>query len=202
MWNVLTAVGERTTRRHGPGRHLPVVPVPPGDRRPGRRDPRGDVPGPAWLGLGSGEALNEHVIAGYWPEAGERSLRMFEAIELIKKLFDASIAGKDVKHAGRVLHAWRRPGCGPCRSSAPPILVATAGPINAKQTGKLADGIITVGAPLEKIGGPVRQVRRGRARGGQGPGHDAEGAAAAPVLGADRRGGAGQRDGPSGPTAA
>ena len=46
VWNVLTAVGERTTRRPRPRRDLPVVPVPPGDGRPGRRHARGDVPGP------------------------------------------------------------------------------------------------------------------------------------------------------------
>ena len=32
-----------------------------------------------------------------------------------------------------------------------PIYVATAGPINAKKTGKFADGMITVGAADEKI---------------------------------------------------
>src|SRR5690606_19418651 len=34
---------------------------------------------------------------------------------------------------------------------APEILVATAGPVTAKRAGKHADGLITVGAPLEKI---------------------------------------------------
>jgi alkanesulfonate monooxygenase SsuD/methylene tetrahydromethanopterin reductase-like flavin-dependent oxidoreductase (luciferase family) len=34
---------------------------------------------------------------------------------------------------------------------APPIYIATAGPITAKRTGQFADGLITVGAPEEKI---------------------------------------------------
>ena len=33
-----------------------------------------------------------------------------------------------------------------------PVYVATAGPVNAKRTGKFADGMITVGAADEKIG--------------------------------------------------
>ena len=33
-----------------------------------------------------------------------------------------------------------------------PVYVATAGPLNAKKTGRLADGMITVGAADEKIG--------------------------------------------------
>ena len=125
-------------------------------------------PGRSWLGVGSGEALNEHVVGGYWPEAGERSLRMFEAIEVIKKLFDASLAGKDVKHAGRFFtmesaRLWTMP------QAAPPILVATAGPINAKKTGRFADGIITVGAPLEKIGGLFDRFAEGAREAGKDP---------------------------------
>jgi coenzyme F420-dependent glucose-6-phosphate dehydrogenase len=52
---------------------------------------------------------------------------------------------------------------------APPILVATAGPINAKKTGKFADGIITVGAPLEKIGGLFDRFAEGAREAGKDP---------------------------------
>ena len=82
------------------------------------------------------------------------------------------VAGKDVKHEGRFFkmettRLWTLP------ETAAADLVATAGPITAKRTGKLADGIITVGAPDGEDRRAVRQVRRGRARGGQGPRHDA-----------------------------
>jgi alkanesulfonate monooxygenase SsuD/methylene tetrahydromethanopterin reductase-like flavin-dependent oxidoreductase (luciferase family) len=33
----------------------------------------------------------------------------------------------------------------------PPIYIATAGPVTAKKTGRLADGLITVGAPESKL---------------------------------------------------
>ena len=103
-----------------------------------------------WLGLGSGEALNEHVVAPYWPEAPERIDRMFEAIEIIQKLFTGSLAGKDVKHSGKYYklestRLWTMP------ENPPPILVATAGPVTAKRAGRTVDGLITVGAPPEKI---------------------------------------------------
>src|SRR6185503_17168674 len=51
-------------------------------------------PGRHWLGLGSGEALNEHIVAGYWPETPERIARMFEAIEIIKRLFGSPDTAK------------------------------------------------------------------------------------------------------------
>jgi G6PDH family F420-dependent oxidoreductase len=125
-------------------------------------------PGRSWLGIGSGEALNEHVVAGYWPEVGERSARMFEAVELIKKLFDASLAGKDVRHEGRFFkmgstRLWTMP------EVIPPVLVATAGPVNSKRTGRFADGIITVGAPLEKISGLFGKFAEGAREAGKDP---------------------------------
>jgi len=104
-------------------------------------------PGRFWLGLGAGEALNEHVIGGEWPEIGIRSAMLFEAIEVINKLFTGNV----VKHDGEYFtlesaKLYTRP------EQPVPIYVATAGPVNAKRSGKNADGIITVGAADEKIG--------------------------------------------------
>jgi coenzyme F420-dependent glucose-6-phosphate dehydrogenase len=168
VWNVLTAVGERTTGDMGPGVTCPSFRFHPAIVAQAAATLEAMYPGRSWLGLGSGEALNEHVIGGYWPEAGERSLRMFEAVELIKKLFAASVDGKEVKHSGRFFtmettRLWTMP------EVAPPVLVATAGPINAKKTGKFADGIITVGAPLEKIGGLFEKFAEGAREAGKDP---------------------------------
>jgi len=166
VWNVLTAVGERTRGDMGPGVTCPSFRFHPAMVAQAAATLEAMYPGRSWLGVGSGEALNEHVIGGYWPEAGERSRRMFEAIELIKKLFDASVAGKDIKHKGEFFtmetsRLWTMP------EVAPPVLVATAGPINAKKTGKLADGIITVGAPLEKIEGLFAKFAEGAREAGK-----------------------------------
>jgi coenzyme F420-dependent glucose-6-phosphate dehydrogenase len=168
VWNVLTAVGERTSGDLGPGVTCPSFRFHPAIVAQAAATLEAMYPGRTWLGVGAGEALNEHVIGQYWPEAGERSLRMFEAIELIKKLFDASVAGRDVKHAGRFFtmetaRLWTMP------ATPPPVLVATAGPINAKKTGKFADGMITVGAPLEKIGGLFDKFAEGAREAGKDP---------------------------------
>ncbi|MDR2722762.1 MAG: TIGR03557 family F420-dependent LLM class oxidoreductase [Cellulomonadaceae bacterium] len=150
VWNVLTALGERTVGDIGPGVTCPSFRFHPAMVAQASATLAAMYPGRHWLGLGSGEALNEHVVGGYWPEAPERINRMFEAIDLIKKLFQSGLDGKDVKHSGAFYtmestHLWTMP------DEAPEILVATAGPVTAKRTGRHADGIITVGAPLEKI---------------------------------------------------
>jgi len=168
VWSVLAAVGERTAGDFGPGVTCPSFRFHPALIAQAAATLESMYPGRSWLGVGSGEALNEHIIAGYWPEAGERSRRMFEAIEVINKLFTASAAGKDIKHDGEFFklettRLWTMP------EKAPPILVATAGPINAKKTGKFADGIITVGAPLEKIEGLFAKFADGAKEAGKDP---------------------------------
>ncbi len=150
VWNVLTAIGERTVGDMGPGVTAPTFRWHPAMVAQASATLSAMYPGRHWLGLGSGEALNEHIVGGYWPEAPERINRMFEAIEIIKKLFAGSLAGKDVKHSGTFYklestRLWTMP------EVPPEILVATAGPITAKRAGKTVDGLITVGAPLEKV---------------------------------------------------
>ena len=168
VWNVLTALGERTTGDIGPGVTAPTFRWHPAMVAQASATLAAMYPGRHWLGLGSGEALNEHVTAQYWPEAPERINRMFEAIDIIKKLFAASIAGKDTKHSGTFdkhesTRLWTMP------EVAPEILVATAGPVTAKRAGRHADGLITVGAPLEKISGLFGKFAEGARESGRDP---------------------------------
>ena len=168
VWNVLTALGERTTGDIGPGVTAPTFRWHPAMVAQASATLAAMYPGRHWLGLGSGEALNEHVTAQYWPEAPERINRMFEAIDIIKKLFAASLAGKDTKHSGTFYkhestRLWTMPDV------APEILVATAGPVTAKRAGRHADGLITVGAPLEKISGLFAKFAEGARESGRDP---------------------------------
>ena len=71
---------------------------------------------------------------------------MFEAIEIITKLF----SGQGRQAPRRAFHAREREALHPAREPLP-VYVATAGPVNAKRTGRLADGMITVGAADDKI---------------------------------------------------
>jgi coenzyme F420-dependent glucose-6-phosphate dehydrogenase len=164
VWEVLAVAGARTKGDLGPGVTCPSFRMHPAVVAQAAATLEVMYPGRTWLGLGSGEALNEHVVAGYWPETPERINRMFEAIEIIRKLF----SGKDVKHEGRYFklettRLWTMP------SVPPPIYIATAGPITAKRTGALADGLITVGAPEGKIEMIFEKCREGCREAGRDP---------------------------------
>lgn len=165
VWNVLSAVGQRTTGDLGPGVTCPSFRYHPAIVAQAAATLEALYPGRSWLGLGSGEALNEHVVGAYWPEAPERIAMMFEAIDVIQKLF----SGKDVKHAGDYfkLHTtrlWTMP------DTPPPLLVATAGPVTAKKTGARCDGIITPGATVEKVAGVLSKFDEGARSAGKDPG--------------------------------
>ena len=164
VWNVLAALGERTTGDMGPGVTCPSFRVHPAIVAQAAATQEAMYPGRSWLGLGSGEALNEHILAGYWPEAPERVSRLFEALELIKKLF----SGKDVKHDGQFFkmhrtRLWTMP------ENPPPIYIAAAGPVTSKRTGALADGLITPAASLEKIAGILDRFGEGAKSAGKDP---------------------------------
>lgn len=168
VWNVLAAVGERTAGDFGPGVVAPTFRWHPALVAQASATLAAMYSGRHWLGIGPGEALNEHIVGGYWPEAPERINRMFEAIEVINKLFTASLAGKDTKHSGQFFklestRLWTMPPV------APEILVATAGPVTAKRAGRTVDGLITVGAPLEKISGLFAKFAEGAKEVGKDP---------------------------------
>ncbi len=164
VWNVLTALGERTQGDLGPGVTCPSFRFHPAMVAQASATLEAMYPGRFWLGLGSGEALNEHVVGGYWPEPAERLKRMWEAVEIIQKLF----SGKDVKHSGdyftlETSRLWTMP------DAPPPIFIATSGPITAKRTGKNCDGIITPGATADKISGLLAKFDEGAREAGKDP---------------------------------
>jgi coenzyme F420-dependent glucose-6-phosphate dehydrogenase len=107
------------------------------------------TPGRFWLGLGSGEALNEHVVGGNWPEPHVRLKMMQEAIGIIKQLFSGEVAKHDKGEFFEMhrVRLWTLPP----KEQPVPIYVATAGPVTAKWTGQHCDGLITPGAGHEKL---------------------------------------------------
>jgi G6PDH family F420-dependent oxidoreductase len=145
-WAFMGALGSRTSLRFGTGVVCPSFRYHPAMVAHAAATLGAMFPGRFWLGLGAGEALNEHIVGGKWPEIGVRSAMMFEAIEIINKLF----TGEVVRHRGThfTLESARLYTLPEQRV---PIYVATAGPLNAKRTGRLADGMITVGAADAKL---------------------------------------------------
>ncbi|PJJ71696.1 G6PDH family F420-dependent oxidoreductase [Diaminobutyricimonas aerilata] len=168
VWNMLTALAERTEGEIGLGATAPTFRWHPATVAQASATLAAMYPDRHWLGIGSGEAINEHIVGEYWPEAPERIARMFEAVDVIKKLFASGLAGKDVKHAGphfrlESTRLWTMP------PTAPEILIATGGPVTARRAGKTADGLITIGAPVEKLRTLLTRFAEGAREAGKDP---------------------------------
>jgi G6PDH family F420-dependent oxidoreductase len=91
------------------------------------------------LGLGTGEALNEHVTGQVWPSLDVRLEMLEEAVHIIRRLWDED---GFVNHRGRhytvdTARLYTKP------DRPPPIYVSGFGPKATEAAGRIADGYIT-----------------------------------------------------------
>jgi alkanesulfonate monooxygenase SsuD/methylene tetrahydromethanopterin reductase-like flavin-dependent oxidoreductase (luciferase family) len=94
-------------------------------------------PGRVFLGLGSGEALNEQAATGEWPAWKERWDRLIEAVGIIRQLW----SGEEVQHKGTHYTVEGRLYDPPPQPI--PLLLAANGPKAMKLAGEHGDGLIT-----------------------------------------------------------
>ncbi len=164
VWSWMGALGATTNLRFGTGVTPPGYRYHPAVLAQAAATLEAMFPGRFYLGLGAGEALNEHIVGGYWPEAPVRLERLMESIEIIEKLF----TGKKTKYRGDHFNVesarlYTLP------PSPPPIYVATSGPVMAGRTGRFTDGIIMVGASDEKIRMLMDKFEQGAREAGKDP---------------------------------
>ena len=168
VWTVLAGIAAQTRGDFGPGVTTPGYRMHPAAVAQASATLAAMHPGRHWLGIGSGDALSEHVVGGYWPEAHERVARMCEAIEIIKRLFATAQSGRDTRFSGNHFtlestRLWTAP------ETPPQILVATAGPVTAKRAGRSADGLITTNASPEKLAALLERFATGAREAGKNP---------------------------------
>ena len=111
------------------------------------------------LGVGSGEALNEHILGGRWPEAAVRLEMLEEAVAIIRKLWQ----GGQHSHHGRH-YTVENARVYDLPAAPPPILVSGFGPKSIKLAARIGDGYCTTSPDPDAIA-------RYRSEGGDGPIH-------------------------------
>lgn len=96
------------------------------------------APGRVFLGVGTGEAVNEQAGTGQYGRYRERHDRLVEAIQLIRQLW----TGERVTFNGR-FYKTDRLKLYDVPPTPPPIMVAASGPKSARLAGEHGDGWIT-----------------------------------------------------------
>ncbi|MFC3703544.1 glucose-6-phosphate dehydrogenase (coenzyme-F420) [Devosia honganensis] len=95
-------------------------------------------PGRVILGVGTGESLNEVPATGMaWPALKERSARLRESVQLIRRLWRedrVSFEGEFYRTVNATI--YDKP------AEPVPIYIAAGGPLNAKYAGRAGDGFI------------------------------------------------------------
>ncbi len=90
-----------------------------------------------FLGLGTGENLNEHVTGEKWPETEVRQERLAEAVEVIRLLWQ----GGNQSHRGRHFRV-ENARIYSLPETPPRLLLAVGGPKGADIAARVADGMI------------------------------------------------------------
>ena len=94
-------------------------------------------PGRIFLGVGSGEALNERAATGAWPGWGERWDRLIEALSIIRRLW----TGQPVSHKGQYYSVEAKLYDPPAQPI--PVLTAANGRKSMRLAGQHGDGLVT-----------------------------------------------------------
>lgn len=137
-WITMSAIGQRTNRiRMGTTVTCPTFRYNPAVVAEGFASLSLLYPNRIFLGVGSGEALNEEAAVGIWPAWPERSERLVEAAQIIRELWH----GQQIDHSGKYYKVNARLYDSP--STPIPLLMAGNGPKAMHRCGQYADGLIT-----------------------------------------------------------
>ena len=97
------------------------------------------LPGRFGLGVGSGEALNEHIFGDAWPSTDVRLEMLEEAVEIMRLLWEGGVRDYDGRH-----YAVENARIYTLPDEPPPILVSGFGPKATQLAGRIGDGYMNV----------------------------------------------------------
>ena len=113
------------------------------------------------LGVGTGEALNEHILGDHWPTPEVRLEMLEEAVELIRELWK----GDNVDHDGDH-YVVENARLYTLPSYTPDILVSAFGPKALEVAARIGDGFITTSPSAEDVATYRNKGGKGRTQGG------------------------------------
>ena len=163
VWSVLGGIATATeTLKVGTGVTCPTRRYHPAIVAQAAATVASMMPGRFFLGVGTGENLNEHIVGGEWPRYDVRAAMLEEAVGIIRGLW----TGQNYSHCGQHFtvenaRIYTLP------EELPPIVVAASGPKSAALAGRIGDGLINFTADasvVETFQGEAEGARDDRPR--------------------------------------
>lgn len=146
-WGVLGAVAQVTSRiRVGTAVTCPLIRYHPALVAQMAATAAVQFEGRFFLGLGSGENLNEHVLGDPWPPYGVRREMLAEAAEIIRELWQ----GRLTSHYG-AHYVVENARIYTLPEQAPEIYLAASGPEAATLAGQIGDGLVGTAPKAELV---------------------------------------------------
>ena len=147
VWGVLGAIAARTSAmRIGTGVTCPILRIHPAIIAQAAGTAAALMPGRFFLGVGTGENLNEHVLGQRWPATELRREMLEESVEVMRLLWKGDLAS----HRGRYFTVEN------ARLYTLPdepidVVVAAGGPEAAGLAGRIGDGLVSTSPDRELV---------------------------------------------------
>ncbi len=147
VWSVIGAISQVTGELElGTGVTCPTMRIHPAIIAQAAATSAALMPGRFFLGLGSGENLNEHILGHRWPPYDLRAPMLEEAVEIIRLLWE----GDSVTYYGD-FYDVEEARIYTLPETPPSIYLAAGGTKSAEQAGRLASGLISTSPKHELV---------------------------------------------------
>jgi coenzyme F420-dependent glucose-6-phosphate dehydrogenase len=147
VWSVLGAVAEATTTLEvGTAVTCPTIRMHPAIVAQAAATVATLSQGRFFLGVGTGENLNEHVVGRGWPNVETRRRMLREAVDVLRALWE----GGDVSIEGD-FHVVDHARLYSLPPSPPPVYVAASGPASATLAGEVGNGLIATSPEADLV---------------------------------------------------
>lgn len=147
VWSVIGGIAASTDElRLGTGVTCPLIRIHPAIVAQAAATAADMLPGRFFLGVGTGENLNEHVLGDRWPSASERLEMLEEAVELMRLLWRGETTSFQGRHY-RVEDArvYTLP------SEPLEVVVAASAPEAAELAARVGDGLVSTAPDAQLV---------------------------------------------------
>ena len=147
VWSVIGGIAQVTSKlKVGTGVTCPSFRIHPAIIAQAAATVTTMMPDRFFLGVGTGENLNEHILGQGWPEIEVRQEKLAEAVQIMHMLWQEG----QHSHRGKYFvvenaRIYSRP------DEPPPIMIAAAGPKGVELAAEFGDGLITTEPDRELV---------------------------------------------------